>query len=75
MNPELYTLFIQEMLKRGYLAANSVYLSYSHNLEIIEEYLSSVDEVFAIMYDAIRSNNIGNLLETRVKQEGFKRLN
>ena len=74
-NPALYTLFIQEMLKRGYLAANSVYLSYSHTKQIIDEYLISVDEVFSIMSEAIQSDKIENLLETSIKQESFKRLN
>ena len=43
-NQALATLFIQEMLKRGYLAATSVYVSYAHNKEIIESYLKATDE-------------------------------
>ena len=73
-NPALATLFTQEMLKRGYLAAGSVYVSYAHTKEIIDTYLQAVDEVFAIMTSAIRNNTIFQKLETKVKVEGFKRL-
>ena len=74
-NSLLYTLFIQEMLKRGYLAASSIYLSFAHNEDIIKDYLFNVDEVFSIMTQAIRDDTISSLLETKPKEDGFKRLN
>lgn len=73
-NAAISTLFIQEMLKRGYIAATSVYVSFAHSKEIVTEYLSSVDEVFEIISKGIKENRINKLLETRVKEEGFKRL-
>jgi len=75
LNSAIVTLFTQEMLKRGYLAAASVYVSYSHNEKIVEKYLNNMDEVFKIMSDAINSGKVLEKLETRVKEEGFKRLN
>jgi len=75
LNSALVTLFTQEMLKRGYLAAASVYVSYSHTEKIIEEYLKHVDEVFYILSNSIKNNTVLEKLETRVKEEGFKRLN
>jgi glutamate-1-semialdehyde aminotransferase len=75
LNSAIVTLFTQEMLKRGYLAATSVYVSYSHNEKIVEKYLNNMDEVFKIMSDAINSGKVLEKLETRVKEEGFKRLN
>jgi glutamate-1-semialdehyde 2,1-aminomutase len=75
LNSALITLFTQEMLKRGYLAAPSVYVSYSHTEKIVKKYLNTVDEVFNLLSDSIRSENINEKLETRVKEEGFKRLN
>ena len=63
------------MLKRGYLSAANVYVSFSHTEEIVEEYLTNVDRVFYILSDAIASGNVMKKLETRVREEGFKRLN
>lgn len=74
LNSAIVTLFTQEMLKRGYIAASSIYVSYAHNEEIVEEYLESVDEVFGIMADAITNNSISEKLETSIRDEGFKRL-
>ena len=74
-NSVLTTLFTQEMLKRGYLASTSVYVSYSHNEKIVEEYLNNVDEVFNLLSDSIKGGNIVDKLESRVIEEGFKRLN
>jgi glutamate-1-semialdehyde aminotransferase len=74
-NSALVTLFTQEMLKREYLASASVYVSYSHDEDVVDEYLDNVDEVFAIMAEAIERGNVMKKLETRVMQEGFQRLN
>lgn len=73
-NSALYTLFTQEMLKRGYLAANSVYVSHAHDEQIVDTYLHYTGEAFEIMADAIRNNTLSNKLETSIRDEGFKRL-
>jgi len=70
----LNTLFTQEMLNRGYLASESVYVSYSHNEEHVEKYLESVNDVFSIIEKAIVDNNIHATLKGPIKHEGFKRL-
>jgi glutamate-1-semialdehyde aminotransferase len=75
LNPALITLFTQEMLKRGYLAAPSVYVSYSHDEGVVEEYLENVDEVFGIMQESVKCSTSMEKLETEVRDEGFKRLN
>ncbi len=74
-NPALITLFTQEMLKRGYLAATSVYVSQAHTLSIVQDYLQAVDQVFALISDAIRTGTVAEKLQTRVKSDAFKRLN
>ena len=74
LSSAIVTLFTQEMLKRGYIAASSIYVSYAHNEAIVEEYLERVDEVFGIMADAITNNSISEKLETSIRDEGFKRL-
>lgn len=73
-NQAIHTLFTQEMLKRGYLASKSIYVSYSHSEECVNAYLENVDEVFEIINRAIENKEIFNLLEGPVAHEGFKRL-
>ena len=70
----LLTLFTQEMLKRGFLASKSVYVSYSHNEVYIEKYLENVDEIYGIIKEAIKKNNVYDLLKGPVAHTGFKRL-
>ncbi|MFH1394335.1 MAG: aminotransferase class III-fold pyridoxal phosphate-dependent enzyme, partial [Candidatus Micrarchaeota archaeon] len=46
------TLFTQEMLKRGYLASNSVYVSFAHQKADVDWYMEQVTEVFKMMKKA-----------------------
>jgi len=71
---ELATLFTQEMLKRGYLASRSVYVSYSHSKKCITQYLEQVEEVFAIMQNALVNNKVQESLQGPVAHSGFQRL-
>lgn len=71
---EIKTLFTQEMLKRGYLASTSVYVSYAHTEEIVNKYMKDVDEVFGIIKKAIEKDNIKTLLNGPVAHSGFQRL-
>ena len=75
LNSALYTLFIQEMLKRGYIASNSIYLSYAHKNEDMLKYFTIIDEVFKYIKKCIDTNSVLDALETKIKEEGFKRLN
>jgi len=74
LNNSLITLYIQEMLKRGYLAAPSVYVSMSHTIEIVDQYLNVADEVFSILADAISNGSVESLLETKPRSDAFIRL-
>ncbi len=74
LNQKLATLFIQEMLRRGYLASTSIYLSNAHNELIVDKYLESVDEVFFIMSSALENKEIDSLLETRTRSDSFNRV-
>jgi glutamate-1-semialdehyde 2,1-aminomutase len=73
-NQALVTLFTQEMLKRGYLAATSVYVSYAHTEDIVTDYLKSVDECFLILSKVIENNYENMMLETRVRTDSFQRI-
>lgn len=68
------TLFTQEMLKRGFLASGSVYVSYAHKPRQVKKYLKVVDEVFGILKKAISDKRINALLKGPVAHTGFKRL-
>jgi len=70
----MHTLFTQEMLERGFLASKSVYVSYSHSNQHVEDYLSNVEEVFSIIQRGIENGKINSLLKGPVAHEGFKRL-
>lgn len=70
----LKTLFTQEMLKRGYLATNAFYTTLAHKEEDVNGYLKAVDEVFAIISNAVKDNSAESLLEGPVCQTGFQRL-
>jgi len=74
-NSAIETLFVQEMLKRGYLSATSVYVSFVHDDVIIDEYLKTVGNVFEILAIAINTDTVVRRLETKVREEGFRRLN
>jgi glutamate-1-semialdehyde aminotransferase len=71
----LKTLFTQEMLERGYLATNAFYCSYAHTESIIQRYLKTVEEVFALIKKSLSDNTSRSLLKGPVCQSGFKRLN
>jgi glutamate-1-semialdehyde 2,1-aminomutase len=71
----LGTLFIQEMLARGFLASSSFYASYAHEPRHLEAYQGAVVEVFATLGEAARAGNVEKLLHGPVKHSGFQRLN
>jgi len=72
---EYKTLITQEMLKRGYLAATSCYVSLAHTPDVINPYLESLDDVFGLIAECEAGRPIDELLEGPVCHGGFKRLN
>ena len=70
----LKTYFTQEMLKLNYLATNSIYFSYSHKQEDVDEYLMKTNEVFKSVKKVIENNNLEEKLDGPIAQTGFKRL-
>lgn len=69
------TLFVQEMLKRGYLASNIFYASLAHTDAHVKTYAKAVDEVFGIITRARREGGIEKSLEGPIAHAGFQRLN
>lgn len=73
-NQELKTLFTQEMLKRGFLASLTVYVSFAHKEAHVKKYLNAVDEVFGILSGAIVEGHVKDLLEGPIAHKHFARL-
>jgi glutamate-1-semialdehyde 2,1-aminomutase len=69
------TAFTQEMLKRGFLASNVIYVSIAHSEDIIQLYLKSVQEVFMLINENINLGQLDELLDGPVCHSGFTRLN
>ena len=69
------TLITQEMLKKGYLAANSVYACIEHKQEIVDGYFSELDPIFAIIKECEEGLDVNTLLEGPMCHSGFTRLN
>ena len=71
----LKTLFVQEMLDRGFLATNMFFASCAHTDAHIKKYLRAVDEAFATLAQAITTNTIYKKLRGPIAHTGFARLN
>jgi glutamate-1-semialdehyde 2,1-aminomutase len=70
----LMTLFTQEMLSRGFLSAGAFYPTLAHRAEVIEPYLSAVDEVFAVMKRQLDRGPVTDALRGPIAHSGFARL-
>ena len=69
------TLVSQEMLAKGYLASNAVYVCMEHSQEVIDGYFDALDPVFALISECEQGRDVGALLKGPVCHGGFKRLN
>ena len=76
-NSKKYITFItQEMLKKGYLANNMVYVSVEHSEKVLRRYFNILDECFVkISLCESKKLSIKKLLITEVFKESFTRLN
>ena len=64
------------MLKYGFLATTTCYLSMAHNKSIIDEYAYHLKKVFETISECEKGyKNIRSLLEGDLCHEGFTRLN
>jgi glutamate-1-semialdehyde 2,1-aminomutase len=68
------TLFTQEMLARGFLAAGAFYPTFAHQPELVAKYLSAVEEVFGILRKHLDGGTVVAALHGPVAQSGFARL-
>ena len=70
----MMTLFVQEMLKKGFLASNRFYASYAHQMELVESYLCAVKDVFQFLSKAQEHCNIDKNIIGNVAKPGFHRI-
>jgi glutamate-1-semialdehyde 2,1-aminomutase len=68
----LKTIFIQEMLDKGYLVSNLIYVSYSHTRDIIDGYLKNAELVFKLISE--NKDCLKVLLKSEIAHAGFTRL-
>lgn len=69
------TFVTQEMLKKGFLAGTSIYLSIAHSEELINSYFDRLEPIFSTIGECKNGKDISDLLDGPVCHSGFKRLN
>ena len=76
-NAQAYKTYIsQEMLKRGFLASNSVYMSVCHKKNVLDRYLDHLNSIFKTIRECENDQkDILRLLDTPVSKKPFMRLN
>jgi len=73
-NLEYKTLITQEMLKKGFLASNSLYACIDHE-KFLPEYLEKLNDVFKLIQECEDGKPVQDLLDSEICHSGFKRLN
>ena len=71
-NLEIKTLFIQEMIKRGILINSTFNINFSHGALELHKLQTALDEVFKIIEDALKKNNLREFLKSGFIQPLFK---
>ena len=69
------TLITQEMLKKGYLAGNSIYVSIEHTEDKVNRFFEQLDPVFSQIKECEEGKDVYSLLDGPVCHGAFKRLN
>jgi len=69
------TFITQEMLSKGYLAGNSVYVCTEHTPDILDGYFNAIEPIFATIQECENDRDIMSLLNGPICHSEFKRLN
>jgi len=67
-------LFVQLMLEKGFLSSTLFYAMFAHQSHHVEQYLKSVDEIFATISYANKAGELEKRLTGKPASPGFKRL-
>ena len=74
-NIKYKTLITQEMLKKGFLASNTLYLCTEHTKSIVDKYLFHLNNIFKLIRECEDGRSIDTLLRNKESKSGFGRLN
>ena len=74
-NMEYKTLITQEMLAKGYLATNLMFICTEHSPEVLDGYFEALDPVFGLIRLCEDGEDVMSLLKGPVCHGGFRRLN
>ncbi len=74
LSAELQTLYVQEMLRLGFLGSPLLYPALAHTDEIVDRYGEAIDEVFGLLGEALSKDDVGKRLQGPVAESGFRRL-
>ena len=69
------TLITQEMLKKGYLAGNSVYVCLEHTPALVRRFFEVLDPIFAVIKECEIGRDVMSLLKGPICHSAFRRLN
>ena len=69
------TLITQEMLAKGYLASNSVYVCIDHTPDVVAGYFDALDPIFELIKKCEEGIDVMSLLRVPICHSSFKRLN
>ena len=69
------TLITQEMLEKGYLAGNSVYVCTEHTPDVVAGFFAALEPIFRLIKECEEGRDVMSLLKGPVCHGGFKRLN
>jgi len=72
--PIMKALFVQLMLEKGFLASTSFYSMAAHQEKDVKDYLFSGNEVFKIISELKKKNQLEKMLKGLPSVAGFKRL-
>jgi glutamate-1-semialdehyde 2,1-aminomutase len=72
---EYKTLITQEMLAKGFLVGNSVYVCTEHTDEVVDSYFEALDPLFGLVRECEDGRDVMQLLKGPICHSGFKRLN
>jgi glutamate-1-semialdehyde 2,1-aminomutase len=68
------SVFTQEMLRKGFLASNVIYVSLAHTKGIVDRYLGAAQEVLGRIKGGVEKGCLKKMLKGPVCHAGFKRL-
>ena len=69
------TLITQEMLKKGFLASNTIYVSTAHKEKYLSNYFDILNDIFKKVRKCEEGEFLSNYLETPLSKKDFGRLN